>query len=324
MNDILALGGLSGLTGAPVSRTGGEGGSGALFGELLTSVLLQSALRRESDRPPSPADAAGFASDADGTALLLCMLMLNSNGGAGLTTALSSLMSAGREDTLTTARLGAAAAAYGSNAAASGDPQPAVTTYAGNAGTIPYESWKPANPAVTSAPGARGAANYRAVIDQFRVETNGRYKVNKQGRGDTYCNIFVWDVTSAMGAEIPHYVDAKTREPRAYPDTAGALCMTANMMGDWLETTGPAHGWRRVSAQEAQHYANSGSPAVAVWKNPGGHGHVQMVCPSANGAYDPQKGVTVAQAGRLLYNYAHITRVYSNRTLRNVAYYVHV
>jgi len=318
MNDILALGGLSGLTGAPVSRTGGENGSGALFGELLTSVLLQSALRRESDRPGDAAgNAAGFASDADGTALLLCMLMLNSNGGAGLTTALSSLMSAGRADTLTTARLGAATAAYKRAPAA-------AQTNTGNAGTIPYESWKPVNPAVTSAPGARGAANYRAVIDQFRVETNGRYKVNKQGKGDTYCNIFMWDVTSAMGAEIPHYVDAKTREPRAYPDTAGALCMTANMMANWLETVGPAHGWRRVSAQEAQHYANSGCPAVAVWKNPGGHGHVQMVCPSANGAYDPQKGVTIAQAGRLLYNYAHINRVYSNRTLRNVAYYVHV
>jgi hypothetical protein len=177
---------------------------------------------------------------------------------------------------------------------------------------------------VSSVQGARSAANYRAVIDQFQVESNGRYKVNKKGTGDTYCNIFVWDVTRAMGAEIPHYVDAQTDQPRSYPDTGGVYYMTANKMGDWLDTTGRAYGWKRVSAAEAQAYANRGCPAVTTWKNAVGHGHVQVVCPSDNGTYDPQKGVTIAQAGRRLYNYTNITQIYSSRTLDNVAYYVHV
>ena len=321
MNDILALSSLGSLTGSSVSQTDVTETSGALFGELLTNMLAQSVLQQDSDQADGTSGLlSGLASgtDTDSTVLLLCMMMLGSSeSGAGMTAALSSLLSAGQTDTLTTANLRAAASAYGSTSTA-------VQTSTGSAGDIPYEAWKPVNPSVTSVQGARSAANYRTVIDQFHVETNGRYEVNKQGTGDTYCNIFVWDVTRAMGAEIPHYVDAQTNQPRSYPDTDGAVCMTANTMGDWLSTTGQAYGWKRVSAAEAQTYANRGCPAVATWKNSGGHGHVQVVCPSENGTYDPQKGVTIAQAGRHLYDYAYITQVYSGRTLDDVAYYVHV
>ncbi len=172
MNDILALGGLSGLTGAPVSRTGGEGGSGRLFGELLTSVLCS---RRcgGSDRPPSLGRRRRlcFGRGRHG-ACSLCMLMLNSNGGAGLRPRLRP--SCRRNG-------GHARDGLGEERGACTDGAGCRANEHGGRWMIPYESWKPVNPAAPAR--RRGAMNYRAVIDQFRVETlNGRYKVNKQGR----------------------------------------------------------------------------------------------------------------------------------------------
>lgn len=187
----------------------------------------------------------------------------------------------------------------------------------------PFDASKAVTPSVTSIPGARSAGLYRNVINQFSVERNPRYMVNKNGDNDTYCNIFLWDVTRAMNAEIPHYVDPKTLEARAYPDVSGAREMNANGIYDWLADKGSDYGWVRVNAEQAQQYANQGMPVVTAWKNEaGGHGHVQVVCPSEDGRYDALRGVTVAQAGRRLTNYTPITNIYSER-LKDVVYYAH-
>jgi len=146
--------------------------------------------------------------------------------------------------------------------------------------------------------------------------------VNKNGNDDTYCNIFLWDVTRAMGAEIPHYVDPATKAPRAYPDVKGAKEMTANDIYDWLHSVGEQYGWYKVTAEEAQALANQGKPVVTAMKNDSGHGHVQVVCPSQDGSYNPQKGVTIAQAGRNLYDYAYVTQVY-NASLSKLTYFAH-
>ena len=175
-----------------------------------------------------------------------------------------------------------------------------------------------ANPQITSSESNRSAGLYRSVIDQFNVETSPRYDVD----GGTYCNIFLWDVTRAMGAEIPHYVDADTNEARYYPDVKGTSQQTANRIYDWLDEKGGEYGWYQVTAEEAQNLANEGHPAVTAFKNPGGHGHVQVVCPSEDGKYDPKRGATIAQAGRHLYNYAPITKVYG-KSLSKVVYYAH-
>jgi hypothetical protein len=159
------------------------------------------------------------------------------------------------------------------------------------------------------------------VIDQFQVETNPRYAVNKKGHGDTYCNIFMWDVTSAMGAEIPHYVDAKTGAPRTYPDTKGASEMSANSIYNWLHEHGSNYGWFEVTPEQAQTLANQGRPVVTAFKKTG-HGHVQVVCPSKDGQYNAERGVTIAQAGRHLSSYKPITSVY-NASLPKVKYFAH-
>lgn len=189
---------------------------------------------------------------------------------------------------------------------------------------IPAASYKAVYPPIINTANQRNAANYRAVIDQFQVETNPRYTPNKNGKGDTYCNIFIWDVTRAMNAEIPHYIDRDTSAPAYYPDTTNARELNANATQDWLKQYGAQNGWIEVDAQTAQQYANAGRPAVTTWKNPSGHGHVQVVCPSQSGEYDPVQGVTVAQAGSRLRNYTHISEIYGKNRLSEISYFVHI
>lgn len=191
-------------------------------------------------------------------------------------------------------------------------------TTASGTGVIPAEPWKPAQPGITSNAYNRSANLYNAVIGQFSVETNERY----QPDGGTYCNIFVWDVTTAMGAEIPHYYDADTGKPMSYGDK-GASQMNANGMYKWLHEYGDQYGWYEVTPGEAQELANEGHPVVTALYRDGAHGHVQMVCPSRDGEYDAERGVTIAQAGRRLTSYRPITEIY-NASLSRVSYFAHM
>ncbi|MDR0951714.1 MAG: hypothetical protein LBM18_02185 [Oscillospiraceae bacterium] len=192
------------------------------------------------------------------------------------------------------------------------------TTGTGSA-ILPTQFWQPTTPALTNSESNRSAENLRAVIDQFNVETAERYRPYRDGY--TYCNIFVWDVTSAMGAEIPHYIDSKTGEIRIYPDTSGTTPLDAAGIERWLAGYGAGYGWREVSAQEAQAAANAGKPAVTT---AGSIGHVQVVCPSENASFDPVRGVTVAQAGSKVYNYTYISNIYGAATLNSrIRYWVH-
>lgn len=188
---------------------------------------------------------------------------------------------------------------------------------------IPSSSWLPSNPSLTNHVGERSAQAYESVIDQFGVETNERYRVNKNGTGDTYCNIFAWDVTRAMGAEIPHFINAATGVPMASAG-ANAKELDANGVNDWLNGNGAAYGWRKATAEEAQQYANAGMPAVTSWKNPSGHGHLQVVRPSADGTYDQTRGVAIAQAGRQLIRNGYCSDAYSNNTMSQIDYFVHI
>jgi hypothetical protein len=194
-------------------------------------------------------------------------------------------------------------------------PQPVVSGRA----VLPLEAWRPAIPAITNDVGSRSPQAYRAVINQFNVETAERYRPFRNG--STYCNIFVWDVTSAMGAEIPHYTDPITGEPRFYPDIRGARSMGAIATCEWLERHGPTYGWQEVDAETAQRHANQGKPAIT---SAGSLGHVQIICPSRDGGFDPIRGVTIAQAGRIVTNYTHISSTYSANALKNnVRYWIH-
>jgi hypothetical protein len=168
--------------------------------------------------------------------------------------------------------------------------------------------------------GDRSAGNLRRVLDQFGVETSARYTPYRGG--NTYCNIYVWDATSALGCEVPHYVDSVTGEPRSYPNVTGAYELDANGVHDWLVGRGAEYGWREVSASEAQALANEGYPVVGARKKSGGIGHVGMVCPSKE-PYDPSRGPSMTQAGSQNSNYIYQSDVYGASSMGQVRYFVH-
>jgi hypothetical protein len=164
----------------------------------------------------------------------------------------------------------------------------------------------PIDAPIKNSAGSRSSESYSNVIDQFFVETNPRYKKNQQKKGETYCNIFVWDVTKAMGAEIPHY----------WVENGVEIEQRANDLYDWLENHGPDYGWTKTDATTAQNYANLGKPAVASKPNPGGIGHIAVIRPGQISS----EGPTTAQAGETNFNHGTVNQGF--HTL-NVHYYVH-
>lgn len=168
------------------------------------------------------------------------------------------------------------------------------------------QRWLPADVIVTNAEGARSQSDYLEVLDQFKVETNPRYTPEN---GQTFCNIFVWDASRAMGAEVPHWV-----KPDGSPGTHvfPSEETTANKLFDWFPTHGVRFGWSLCGPTQAQASANAGNPTVAVWKNPrpGASGHVAMVVP---GEWQ-YGGPWVMQAGRINYRRAKCSQAFGAYT----------
>lgn len=141
------------------------------------------------------------------------------------------------------------------------------------------------------------AKSYAKQIDSFNVETNPRYQRNRQGKGETYCNIFAADVARSLGAEIPEWLDWNH-------DGTIDDYLNANEMVKWLEgsydghgaATGPAVGWKQVDASTAATMANQGQVVVAGWHNAGGIGHMAVVRPGSSESGDLSQ-ILIAQAG---------------------------
>jgi len=171
-------------------------------------------------------------------------------------------------------------------------PAPGVTNT--NAGI-------PVNPPVTSTTANRSRAAYDNVVNQFAVANNPRYqKRNINGVAATFCNIFLWDVTRAMNAEIPHWVNMTTGAPTA---AGSGTELGANATADWMASFGTKYGWRQVSAQQAQNNANLGQPSVVLYRNQSGEGHCQVVRP---GTYSSTRGAYIAQAGFINTNFGYV------------------
>jgi hypothetical protein len=110
------------------------------------------------------------------------------------------------------------------------------------------------------------------VIAQFPVTTSARYL---PANGVTWCNIYAWDVSRALGCEIPHWWQGREQ--------------TANNLVDWLSSVGPDYGWAECNEDQALDNANNGLPTFVTYKNQGGHGHIAVVLPGGS--------LTIAQAG---------------------------
>jgi len=329
----ISLNPLSPLTGTNSAATTGKSGSAA-FASLLATQLSANSMGEADTGTTYPTSmdteiASLFGSlntedDLKSALMTFCMMLSTGTSNTAMGTAMSSLSAAlaGKTDTqLENLRYDMLMGDFSRDVLTRANNTLFFNT--GSENVTPYDASKAVTPSISSSPGGRSPGLYRNVINQFNVENNPRYMVNKNGNNDTYCNIFLWDVTRAMQAEIPHYVDPQTLEARVYPDTSGARELNANGIYDWLSKKGSEYGWVPVNAEQAQLYANRGMPVVTAWKNEaGGHGHVQVVCPSEDGQYNASRGVTVAQAGRRLTNYTPITSIYNER-LKDVVYYAH-
>ena len=150
----------------------------------------------------------------------------------------------------------------------------------------PAEQWLPVtHPSVVGIP-PRDPKRLVEVIEQFNVATHARYA--SRGR-TTWCNIFMWDVTSAMACEIPHWYDPEDGRPT---QVARGLEMRANDVASWMRLTGDAWGWSKVDEAEAAKMASEGACVVAAWHNPNGTGHVAILRPESKPG-----AVRIAQAG---------------------------
>ena len=174
-------------------------------------------------------------------------------------------------------------------------------------------------PIYTSSLGARSANTYNRVINQFNVTKATRYA--RTAKGLTWCNIFAWDVCSAMNVKLPHWV-MKNGTPATSADRKkGAWEMNANETFKWLANYGSRYGWKKVSAKDAQARANRGFPTVVIWRNASsGSGHVAIVRPEAGSYKYSSRGPVIAQAGLRNFNYGNVKDGFGNYT---VVYYTH-
>jgi hypothetical protein len=153
--------------------------------------------------------------------------------------------------------------------------------------------------------GNRSVEHYNLVIDQFDVESNPRY-IPREGK--TYCNIFVWDVTRAMRAEIPHWTNT-LGEPVSH-DFYGAIRKSCNSMYYWLYSLGSKYGWYKADISRAIIFASQGKPSIAIYHNPHGNGHIAIILPDQ----PTDDGPFCAQAGKQCYRRIHLKIAFGDKT----------
>lgn len=180
---------------------------------------------------------------------------------------------------------------------------------------ISNTQWKEITPRVTNYEGERSAEAYNAVIADLDVENRGRYARTSK---DTWCNIYVWDVTKAMGCEIPHYYSKTTGEPltRAYclKHPGEYYEMSADRMASYLANYGRDCGWMECDADTAIAMANQGYPTVTAATTTG---HVAMVVPQNEG----ESGVKISQAGASNFEHGAINKGFGKHSVK---YYYHL
>ena len=150
--------------------------------------------------------------------------------------------------------------------------------------------------------GNRSPEAYREVMDALDVENNVRYQEAYNpywGFSSTCCNVYVWDVLTAMDCQIP--------------STEYFGC---GAMRDWMASSAGAEaGWVEVDQATAIAMANKGCPTVAA-DTVGAH--VAMVAPQ----HDGDTGVYLSQAGWKNFNYD--TQAMGWDSSYSIRYFYHV
>jgi len=140
--------------------------------------------------------------------------------------------------------------------------------------------WRAIQPAVTSREGARTGELYEQVINQFAVGHNPRYDPDAPDKPRAH--IFIWDVSRAMNAEIPHMI--------------GPRELTLIQTLDWLRYEGNQRGWVKVLPQTAVEGASEGKLVVVTPKQ--GVSKVALMAILRPGPLGPNNQPRVAAAAK--------------------------
>ena len=160
---------------------------------------------------------------------------------------------------------------------------------------------------VRNLPGHRSAAALNGCMDQFNVSGSARYKPKRAGGGGvTWCNVYLGDATSALGADVPHWIDERGRA--AYASSAHRET-TANEIYDRL--LAGVDGYAECTPDVALAKALLGHPVVVAWRNPSGPGHVALVEPVSDA-----RGILVAQAGAVCGRRIPLRAAFGDRAVR--------
>lgn len=154
----------------------------------------------------------------------------------------------------------------------------------------------------------RSADNLTVMVALAEVETAERYRkrdLTGDDRPETFCNIFVSDVTRWIGAEIPHDLP-ETRVTEHGDRITIHRWQDVRANAEWLRAGNG--GWRACSAAEASEAAEHGRPAVVLWDPPArAHGHIALLVPSRG-----EGGVWIAQAGATNFSRGRLVRGFGN------------
>lgn len=163
-------------------------------------------------------------------------------------------------------------------------------------------------------------ANEYAVVEALNVSESSRYK---KGGGDTYCNIYAFDVVSAMGGYLPRswWTDDSIKKIKngesveikfALNNSDTVREMNANQLTDWMKTYGAGFGWRKATdVGKAQEAANGGKIAILLAGRDKAEdsGHVNVILPETEqhkAKYDAAGNFDMplqSQAGRTNFKY---------------------
>lgn len=149
-------------------------------------------------------------------------------------------------------------------------------------------------------------ANAYAVVATLNVEKSGRYQPRN---GQTYCNVYAYDMVRALGAYLPRVwwysgAEQQLRAGKHVGSDYGKTVyeMNADGLWQWLEGTGQEFGWAKLDDMPAaQSYANAGRVVVLAAKNSRGPGHISVVLPETEQAQASGEGAAMrplqSQAG---------------------------
>lgn len=152
------------------------------------------------------------------------------------------------------------------------------------------------------------ADEYMRIVLQFDVENTERYKADDSGAKQ---NVYIWDITRALGCELPLFYNKLTCCPIAitddFVDEKGTFLLkqTENFYDYfqrvkimpqaftkcyWAEIE--QTGTKEEYYKEIQSLANEGTPVILLYKS----GKTQVVLPSYYGEYDEELGFAMSYA----------------------------